>query len=382
MTQQELNTILDSSFTIPVVVKNETFPNNTPYQQLDNISNTGFSFTGRELLHAIGSKTASLPSSNLDECVNAAYLYAHLLDFQGQNLGYKTTVDIDSDLQTNRSNEIGIGVGCLLANKLFNVDWDTLESIKGQGKRFDYRATNPGQDYAYEFKGTKHRGKQNEQVENGIAKKTEMHQRNENYDVELIISTHLGLSNQTPRIILADPPFQGFKDEFTEEADMLYRLRHLSRIAQFIGNTPLSRVYYNHSKEFIVKKDIEQIQDIGDRLIRTEIREIENQISIGKIATLNIENRNFIGRWVSYWQPENKRLKRKSFELPKFSDNVEIEIFQGVASTLYQAMTENKIFDLKEKLRFEKQNLKSNSDVDYTEFSDGTIMGFRLKPEL
>ena len=381
MTQQELNAILDSNFTIPVVIKNETFPNNTPYQQLDNFLNNGFTFTGRELLHAIGSKTASLPSSNLDECVNAAYLYAHLLDFQGQNLGYKTTVNIDSDLQTNRSNEIGIGVGCLIANKIFNVAWDTLEPIKGQGKRFDYRATNPGQNHAYEFKGTKHRGKQNEQVENGINKKVEMHQRNENYDVELIISTHLGLSNQIPRIILADPPFQGFKDEFTEDADMLYRLRHLSRIAQFIGNTPLSRFYYNQSKEFIVKKNITKIQEIGDRLIRNEIGEIENLTSIGKIETVSIENRNFIGRWVSYWQPENKRLKRKDFEFPKFSENEEIEIFQGVASTLYQSMTENKIFDLKENLRFEKQNLKSNSDVDFTEFSDGTIMGFRLKSE-
>jgi hypothetical protein len=381
MTQQELNVILDTSFTIPVLVRNETFPNNIPYQQLNNITNNGFSFTARELLHAIGSKTASLPTSNLDECVNAAYLYSHLLDFQGQNLGFKTTVNIDSDLQTNRSNEIGIGVGCLLANKLFNVDWDTLESIKGQGKRFDYRATNLGQNYAYEFKGTKHRRKQNKQVENGIAKKTEMHQRNENYDVELIISTYLGFSNQIPRIVLADPPFQGFKNEFTEDADMLYRLRHLSRIAQFMGNTPLSRVYYNQSKEFIVKRDITQIQGDVERLIRAEIPEIGNQLYIGKIATENIENRNFIGRWVSYWQPESKRLKRKSFELPKFSENEEIEIFQGVESALYQSMTENKIYNLKEKLRFEKQNLKSNSGVEYTKFSDGTIMGIRLKSQ-
>ena len=171
MTQQELQALLDKSFTIPVVIDNDTFPNNTPYQQINAMNQTGFTFTARELLHAIGSKTAALPSNNQDECVNAAYLYSHILDFSGQNLGYKTDLVMDSDLQTNRSNEIGIGIGCLLANKQFNVNWDTLESIKGQGKRFDYRATNVGQNYAYEFKGTKHRGKQNEQVQNGLEKK-------------------------------------------------------------------------------------------------------------------------------------------------------------------------------------------------------------------
>lgn len=381
MNQQELNALLDTSFTIPVIVRTDTFPDDTPYQQLNNIIHNGFSFTGRELLHAIGSKTASLPANNQDECVNAAYLYAHLLDFQGQNLGYKTTIAIDSDLQTNRSNEIGIGVGCLIANKVFNVNWDTLESIKGQGKRFDYRATDFGHNHAYEFKGTKHRGKQNEQIESGLLKKSEMHQRDETYDIELIISTHLGYSDQMPRIILADPPFQGFKDEFTEDADMLYRLRHLSRIAQFIGNTPLSRVYYNQSKEFIVKKNIGEIQKLGDRLIQKEIRAIETQLTIGKISTQSIENRNFIGRWVSYWHPENKDYGKRNLKLPKFSEHRKLEIFQGVSSDMYQSMTENKIYDLKDKLKFERKQLKSNNEIEYTEFSDGTIMGFKLTRE-
>lgn len=230
MTQQELNALLDRPITIPIMVMKNTFPNNIPYQQLTNIEQTGFTFTGRELLHAIGSKTASLPSSNQDECINAAYLYAHLLDFQGQNFGYKTTVDIDSDLQTNRSNEIGIGMGCLIAHKIFNTNWDSLESIVGRGRRFDYRANIPGQVYVYEFKGTKHRGNQNAQINSGLTKKNVMHHRNESYDVELIVSTHLGLSNQEPRIVLADPPFEGFKAEFSEDANVLYRLRHLARI--------------------------------------------------------------------------------------------------------------------------------------------------------
>ena len=173
MNQAELNALLDKSFTIPIVIRLDTFPNNTPYVQLNNLEN-GFTFTPRVLLHAIGSKTAALPANNSDECVNSAYLYTHILDFEGENIGYKPDLIMDSDLQTNRSNEIGIGMGCLIANKLFNVNWDTLESLKGQGKRFDYRATVPGQNYAYEFKGTKHRGKQKEQIDNGLDKKVDM----------------------------------------------------------------------------------------------------------------------------------------------------------------------------------------------------------------
>lgn len=381
MTQQELQTLLDKSFTIPVDIDNATFPNNTPYQQINALNQTGFTFTARELLHAIGSKTAALPANNQDECVNAAYLYSHILDFSGQNLGYKTDLVMDSDLQTNRSNEIGIGIGCLLANKQFNVNWDTLESIKGQGKRFDYRATNVGQNYAYEFKGTKHRGKQNEQIQNGLEKKTEMHNRNENYDVELIISTFLGPANQQPRIILADPPFQGFEDEFTEDAETIYSLRHLSRLAQFIGNPPLGRILYMQSRELIEKKSIDQIQEFGERLYLKEIRVIENLFETKKLIPLNFENTNYVGRWISYWQPQRKITRKQVFEMPEIAANKRLEVFQGVRRDLYELMTNNEITDLKSKLRYERTKIQTPENIEFVTFTDGSIMGYRLLDE-
>jgi hypothetical protein len=376
MTIDQLNTVLDTTYTIPVVIRNITFPNNTPYQELHNLDHTGFSFTVRELLHVIGSKTASLPSSEQDECVNSAFLYAHLLDFQGQYLGYKPSVIMDSDLQTNRSNEIGIGIGCLIANKIFNVSWDTLESIKGQGKRFDYRATNPTQRQVYEFKGTKHRAKQSEQITNGLLKKGEMHNRNESYDVELIISTHLGFSNQEPRIVVADPHFEGFKGNFTEEAELLYRLRHLSRIGQFMGDTPLSRNYYLSSMQFLPKKELGWIQNVAFKNISLEYKVIDTQI---KIETLYVQGEPFIGRWVSYWQPEKKRLKRKGFELPSFSGNEDLEIFQGVTRQLYEFMKTYRLSDFENKLQFEKKKVKTESGIEFTTFDDGTVMAFRFR---
>jgi hypothetical protein len=378
LTQQELQNQLDKSFTIPVIIQTDTFANNIPYNQINTLNNSGFTFTAKELLHAIGSKTASLPANNQDESINAAYLYALILDFTGQNLGYKQSVNIDSDLQTNRSNEIGIGIGCLLANKQFSVNWDTLESIKGLGKRFDYRATNPGQNYVYEFKGTKYRGKQNEQITNGIEKKNEMHRRDEVYDVELIISTYLGYSNSQPRIILADPPFEGFANQFTNEAETVYLLRHLSRIAQFIGNPPLGRILYVQSREFDISKNINETQSLGQRLVSRDIGLIEDTVESKKLIILNFDNTEYIGRWVSYWRPQKKRTNQ-NFIIPPISDNQRFEVFQGVNIELYNLMLTSDIVNFNNKVRYERRNF--STETSFTAFSDGTIMGYRILDE-
>ncbi|MBS4027390.1 MAG: TMF family protein [Ignavibacteriales bacterium] len=378
MTQQELNKLLETTFTIPVEIRLNTFPNDTPYPQIANLQQTGFEISARELLHAIGSKTASLPANYQDECINSAYKFLHLLDFEGEHLGYKTIINIGSDLQTNTSNEIGIGFGCLIANKLFNVDWDTLEPILGHGMKFDYRATNPGQNYVYEFKGTKHRKKQNEQIGNGLDKKNEMHNRNESYDVELIVSAHLGYSNQEPRIILADPKFHGFENEFTEEAKIIYRLRHLARIAQYIGNSQLGRVLYMQSRKLLIKKDIAQVQEFGEKLLKHELRSRESQKMLERIITITVDNRNFIGRWVSYWQPKTKNFKGNDFRLPRFSKRGKVEIFQGASADIYKTMTETSLTALKEKLQYVQAKYKTNDDIEFTTFDDGTTMAFRI----
>ena len=381
MTTRELNQILNHSFNIPVSIRNNTFPNNQPYAAISNLSVTGFSFTGKELLHSIGCKIASLPASNRDESIRAAQLYAHLLDFEGPYLGYKPTVEIDSDLQTNRSNEIGIGIGCLIASKHFNVNWDTLEPIKGKGKRFDYRATDPNQNYAYEFKGTKHRGKQREQIDNGLSKKADMHSRNERYDVELIISAHLNYSNVEPRIILADPPFEGYKNEFTEQADLFYRLRHYSRIAQFIGDIPLSRALYLQSQFVRIEGDnvinTDQIDDLGFTAYKAEKNAFYNPRNEERILKFDIGNSQFTGRWISDWLPEIPPTNRITYNLPVISPNQKLEIFQGVTDDLYNVLISTE----SEKIRALKKNdvfLLESQNVEYNRFDDGTVMSYRM----
>jgi hypothetical protein len=125
MSQARLDAALDRQHTIPVVLSNIAPLTDSPtYDPIRTLANTGLTITLRELIHAIGSKTAALPSSQTDDCINAAMLYTHVLDLNSPYIRLKD--GINSDLITPRSQELGIGITCLIAKQCFNVPWDQL----------------------------------------------------------------------------------------------------------------------------------------------------------------------------------------------------------------------------------------------------------------
>jgi hypothetical protein len=158
MTPNELEAALDRKHSISVEISEEAPlpPRREAYRPIKDLAKTGLQVTARELLHAIGSKTAALPSSAQDQCLRASLLYTYILDLSGPNLCFKGGVD--SDLQTPRSQEVGIGMMCLLASKCFNVPWDQLGALPGRGLRFDYRGRVNHFDGIFESKGTSHVG--------------------------------------------------------------------------------------------------------------------------------------------------------------------------------------------------------------------------------
>lgn len=176
-TQADLDRCLDRLHTLNVEISLAgPLPQaNQAYDTVRSLPQTGFSFTPRELLHAIGCKTAAIPSSARDECVKSAWLYTHILDLEGPYLSFRGTHG--SDLQANRSQEIGIGVMCLLAQRHFNIPWDQLGSLPGRGKRFDYRGTDGILECIFESKGTSYRRHQPSQIDDGIEKKNAHHAR-------------------------------------------------------------------------------------------------------------------------------------------------------------------------------------------------------------
>lgn len=120
MTQVELDAALDRIWNIAVEVSPfAPIPNTPAYDPVRQIVDNGFPITLRELLHAIGVKTANLPTNQQDAAIVASLKYLHLLDLNGDNLSFLPFDD--TDLITTQSQETGIGIMCLLARRLFQI---------------------------------------------------------------------------------------------------------------------------------------------------------------------------------------------------------------------------------------------------------------------
>ncbi len=368
LTQQQLDAALDRTHTIQVEIspRGPLPTHNTAYNSLRNLNQTGFSFTPRELIQAIGCKTAALPQSPRDECLKNAWLYTSILDLYGQHLSFNG--GYGSDLQTNRSNEIGIGMMCLLAERFFRIPWDQLGPLPAPGKRFDYRGTNGPLDCIFEAKGTSHRVNQSDQIDSGLQKKTAHHNRNQYFDVELIISTCVERNGNSPKIILADPEKSSFKELYDKGGDRYFRLKHYCRVLQYIG-LPRSAYHLNrfaldylHNRKSIYKTIFEE------------------KAERGYLESVTIEGDVFLGRWFSDWLPEeSKRYKHLYKRKPEFKltqSDLRRSVFQGVRRDVYDAGLAPDPFshDLIEERTLGKYRYYNSHRVSV--FSDGTVMLF------
>ncbi len=173
--QIQLDNNLDKTYRIAVkIAENAPLPpNKSGYQSLYNLPSTGFSFTPRELLHAIGTKCAKLPISPTDQPIIFALAHMRMLDLSCDEL--TITGEFHSDMLANRSEEFGVGMTCLIAEKLIGIPLDQIEPIPGPGTRFDYRGSNGRLNCIFESKGTTHKSNQNHQVITGINKKRILH---------------------------------------------------------------------------------------------------------------------------------------------------------------------------------------------------------------
>lgn len=368
LSQQEIDSYLNKKYTVPMeIYEDAPIPqSNGFYSELLRATNNGFSFTARELLHTIGCKTAALPMSDTDSCLKSAYLYFHVLDFNAEQISFKP--GRESDLQTNRSNEIGIGMACLIANRFFNINWDQFESIPvGRGERFDYRAPiGNGGKAIFEAKGTKYFHNQIPQISHGIRKKEAYHSRGEHFEVELIISTHIGIRGDEPRILIADPKFEKNDLAFSAESNKLYKYRHYARVLQYIGATNISREYYLTSQEIVGQISQKRLgktsYEIFDEISYEERKQIEPKNQKNNIFVNDTE---FIGQWFDYWIPPESKRYKKLLENKKleFKEKYNIKIFQGIDKRIYDMLLSDNL---------EEINLLTwNECRKYTKMKDG-----------
>jgi hypothetical protein len=304
LTQNELDVALDQprTFAVQISPAAPLPPNRPVYDPIRQLPQTGFDFTLRELLHAVGSKVAALPAGLQDHCLRASLFLTYTLDLEADEVCFHPHPD--SDLVTPLSQAVGIGMVCLLANRFFNVPWDQLGSLPGPGLRFDYRGRGPGIEGIFESKGTRHRGNQSGQIDQGIAKKVAHHQRGDHFDVELIVSTFIGETGTTPRILIGDPDFDELARIYGEADDRFFRLRHYARILQFVG-LPRSAFLLNaYAKQYWR----------GDRVLSRTIMEEKDEI--GYLTPLQLGTHRYFGRWFDTVVPENSRFIR---EVPAWS---------------------------------------------------------------
>jgi len=367
--QADLDQRLDRSRTINVEISaaGPLPPNNHAYDSIRNLQQTGFSFTPRELIHAIGCKTAAIPASSKDECLKYALLYTRILDLESDHLSFIGAYG--SDLQASRSQEIGIGMMCLVAERHFNIPWDQLGPLPGRGRRFDYRGNNRVFDCIFESKGTSHIGNQLAQINSGLEKKDAHHARGEHFDVELIISSFIGRNGGMPRIVIADPDKYSFKHLYEKGNDRYYRLKHYCRVLQFIG-LPRSAFQLNsYAMDYLSKKQ---------SIYKTIMYEKQER---GFLSTIAVSGDQFLGRWFDSWLPKESQRYKKLYEKGKKIDALKIsekrEVFQGVRRDIYEAgLTEepfsHDLLNINETKKYEKYQ-QSGVSV----FTDGTIIIFR-----
>ncbi len=367
-TQADLDRCLDRIHTIQVEISPAgPLPRASAYDPVRTLPQSGFTFTPRELLHAIGCKTAAIPESESDECLKYALLYTCVLDLQGPYLSFQGTYG--SDLQALRSQETGLGMMCLVVEKHFGIPWDQLGPLPAPGKRFDYRGTNGSLDCIFESKGTSHIEYQPEQIDHGIEKKAAYHGRGEHFDVELVISTFIGHGEVPPRVVLAEPDQGSLRKLFERGDERYYRLKHYCRVLQFVG-LPFSAYHLNlYAMDYLKNRPSihkTMIREKGDRDL---------------LESITIGGDEFLGRWFDSWVPKDSKRYKKLAEREKrlggslFSK--ERIVFQGLRRDIYESGLEPEPFSrpLIEKSAREKYRTYDKAGVSV--FPDGTVMVFR-----
>lgn len=251
--QETLDALLSKEVRLPIDLAQHAEPPRTPpYAPLFELQKNGLKFTLRSLFHAIGCKTARLSMREQEEAVHSAYLFTKVLDLRRNDIGIsKDHLGYDSDLLGNRSNEIGIGVACLLAWEVWRAPWDQMEPIPGSKSRFDFRAKIGDLRAIFEAKGASNQATHKKQIEDGLRKKREHHKRSEHFDIELIIATHLASYGEGSRITVADPPFLVPEWAFTSFGDNFFAHRHWARVLNFIGDFATARMIYEISLEML-----------------------------------------------------------------------------------------------------------------------------------
>ena len=261
------------------------------------------------------------------------------------------------------SEDFGIGISVVIAEKLFNIKRSTIQKIYGTGRRPDWKCqTTDNRILIFECKGSTSMQNSIQQEVNALDQKTK-----EPGDVQIASLTVLNENSISTNRFL-DPPIEQSNISPTMENHIL-RAGHYASVFSFLGNSKLSR-YYSQMRKRLEGKITPYEQEIKNETFR-DLRTND--------PTVYFDNKEFAG---SFYEIDNQKFLFVGVdkELLSYSGFIEFKDYENDSETLIRGNHYNlfkdgvliieieQIQDFDEIVRIERiqnyQNKITVSDID------------------
>ncbi len=334
-----------------------------------------------KLIYAIGTiQTRRFAPSNrmkfLDKSDLIEKIYSNTIEFRVKIDAIRQNGGVE--VLTTISEDFGVGFSVVIAEKLFNIKFSTIQRIYGHQKRPDWKCqTNNNQTLVVESKGASSQTTSNSQELNALIQKAQ-----ETGDIKVASLTVINENTISTNKFL-DPPINS-DDMDWEMENKILRAGHYSSVFSFLGHSVLSK-YYSQMRKRLLKSITSNEQNeknntyIRLRDIYTNI-EFNNKKFTGSFYKINENTYLFVGvdkKLLSYqefiefedYENEIEETRNKNHYL-LFKDGVLIIEIKNI-DEFSDIILPNKIKNYQENITI--------SDVDaMTEFSFEKYVNFLL----
>lgn len=222
-----------------------------------------------------------------------------------------------SETLASISEDFGIGISVVIAEKLFNIKRSTIQKIYGTGRRPDWKCQlEDNRILVVEAKGAINIATSNNQMARALNQKTR-----EPGDIQVASLTILNENNISTNRYL-DPPIEN-NDMSSEMQNHILRAGHYASVFSFLGNSKLSR-YYSQMRKRLEGKITPYEQELKDDTFR-DLRTND--------PTVYFENKEFAG---SFYEIDNQKFLFVGVdkELLSYSGFIEFKDYESDSDTL------------------------------------------------
>jgi len=179
--------------------------------------------------------------------------------------------DRGSEILGSISEDFGVGISIVIAEKLFNIEFSTIQRVFGNQKRPDWKCqTKDNRILVVESKGSSSLQTSLGQTDNALIQKTKA-----TGDIKIASLTLINEDEISTNRFL-DPPIRP-SDYDSEMENKILRAGHYSSIFSFLGNVALSRYYIQMRKRLM--RIITEKEQIEKNNMFFQLRDIYPNIS-------------------------------------------------------------------------------------------------------